>query len=342
MHGQAVSSVIHMCCCPAFKRSPDVHISTEWGIHMFKKDWIRSLSAIVLAVLLTLVPGAIGAHAADMYPLSITDDLGRKVEITSKPRRFVSLAPSWTEILFELGLGDQVVGVTQFCDYPAEAAKKTKVGGFSDPNIELIVSLQADVVFGTTMHMKVAPEFEKRGIKFVCQNAQTVRGVMDNIMMAAKIAGVPDRADKVNGNIEKTIAQVTKAVAKIPVKERLSVLYLVWDEPVMSVGPNTLISDMITCAGGVSITRDASSDYPSYSLEAIVAKNPDVILAPHVHSGGGLDPATLKSKAGWQTIDAVRKGNVFLVDDNLVSRPGPRVGEGVMEFARALYPELFR
>ena len=309
---------------------------------MFKKDWIRSLSAIVLAVLLALVPGAIGAHAADTYPLSITDDLGRKIEIPAKPQRFVSLAPSWTEILFELGLGDQVVGVTQFCDYPAEAAKKTKVGGFSDPNIELIVALQPDVVFGTTMHMKVAPEFEKRGVKFVYQNAQTVRGVMDNIVMAAKIAGVPGRADQVNERIGKTISQVASALAKIPAEKRVSVLYLVWDEPVMSVGPNTLISDMISCAGGVSITHDASSDYPSYSLETIVAKNPDVILAPGVHGGGGLDPATLKSKAGWQAIGAVRKGNVFLVDDNLVSRPGPRVGEGVMEFAGALYPELFK
>ncbi len=141
--------------------------------------------------------------------------------------------------------------MTQFCDYPAEAAKKTKVGGFSDPNIELIVALQPDVVFGTTMHMKVAPEFEKRGIKLVYQNAQTVRGVMDNIVMAAKIAGVPGRADQVNERIGKTISQVASALAKIPPAEkRVSVLYLVWDEPVMSVGPNTLISDMIPALEG--------------------------------------------------------------------------------------------
>lgn len=309
---------------------------------MSGKKWTRLASALLIILIAMSVVGGPKISAADPYPLSITDDMGRKVVIDKKPQRFVSLAPSWTEILYSLGLEDQVVGVTTFCDYPAEAAKKAKVGGFSDPNMELIVSLAPDVVFGTTMHMKVAQEFEKRGIRFVCQNASSVEGVMEDIRMAARVAGVQGEADKVIAQIQKTMDQVTKAVAKLPEGKRLKVLYLVWDEPIMSIGPKTLLNDMISRAGGVSITQDASSDYPSYSLEAIVAKNPDVIMAPRVHGGGGLDPVTIKAKPGWQAISAVKKGNVVLVDDNLVSRPGPRVGEGVLEIARALYPDLFR
>lgn len=308
---------------------------------MFKSKWTRLAPVIVLVAMLLSMLAPMGG-AANSYPLAVTDDMGRKVTFGAKPERFVSLAPSWTEILYALGLGDKVAGVTTFCDYPAEAASKTKVGGFSDPNIELIVSLGADVAFGTTMHRKVEPEIERRGIKFVYQNAATVEAVMDDIKLVAAIAGVPDRAKQVNAGIQKTVNRVKGVVSAIPEAKRLKVLYLVWDEPVMSVGPNTLISDMITLAGGVSITRDAGTDWPSYSLEAIVAINPDVVLAPRIHGGGGLDPEALKTKPGWQALDAVKNGRVHLVDDNLVSRPSPRVGEGVLEIAEALYPELFK
>lgn len=308
---------------------------------MHKTRWTRLAPAIILAALLLSVIAS-ACMSASKYPLTVTDDMGRKIVFDTQPKRFVSLAPSWTEILFALGLGDQVVGVTTYCDYPAEAAKKEKVGGFSDPNIELIVALKADVVFGTTLHKKVQSDIERRGIKFVCENATSVEGVKNNITITAAIAGVPERAQQVNAVIQNTIDRVKNTLAAVPESRRLKVLYLVWDEPVMSVGPKTLISDMLSAAGGVSITGDAESDYPSYSLETIVAVNPDVILAPRVHGGGGLDIQSLRTKPGWQALDAVKKGNVYLVEDNLVSRPGPRVGEGVLEIARTLYPELFK
>lgn len=308
---------------------------------MFRRNWGWLATVFLLAILISsmVTPAACGAGT---YPVTITDDMGRRVVFDTRPQRIVSLAPSWTEILFALGLGDRVVGVTTFCDYPAEAARKEKVGGFSDPNIELIVSLKADVVFGTSIHRKVVPELERRGIKFVYQRATSVEGVMGNIGVAAEVAGLPERAREVNASIERAVSSVKNTLASVPEAKRRKVLYLVWDEPIMSVGSSTLMSDMLSLAGGVSVTRNASSDYPSYSLEIILTANPDVVLAPRIHGGGGLDPRTLKTKPGWQALDAVKKGNVRLVDDNLVSRAGPRVGEAVLEIASALYPELFR
>ncbi|MGI6083425.1 MAG: ABC transporter substrate-binding protein [Limnochordia bacterium] len=284
------------------------------------------------------------AQANIQYPITVTDDMGREVVISSRPERLVSLAPSWTEILFSLGLEDQVVGVTTFCDYPPAVAGKQKVGGFSDPNIELIVALKADVVFGTTIHQKVVTELERRGIKFICQKATSVEQVRNNVRMAAMVAGVPEQAEAVTADIDKKIALVrdTLSSSSLPYVGKRTVLYLVWDEPVMSLGPKTLISDLITLAGGISMTRDAATDYPSYSLETVIAANPDVVLAPAVPGGAGVDPQALKNKAGWRALTAVRQGNVRLVDDNLVSRAGPRVGEGVLEMARAIYPELFK
>jgi|LSQX01.1.fsa_nt_gb iron complex transport system substrate-binding protein len=300
-----------------------------------------SLLAVLIVVVLTC--GVMAEAEGVQYPVTVTDDMGREVVISSRPERLVSLAPSWTEILFALGLEDRVVGVTTFCDYPPAVEKKQKVGGFSDPNIELIVALRADVVFGTTIHHKVVTELERRGIKFICQKASSVEDVKNNIRMAALIAGVPERAETVNAEIDEKIALVRDALSSssLPDVGKRTVLYLLWDEPVMSVGPKTLISDMITLGGGVSIAKDANTDYPSYSLETVIAANPDVILAPDVPGGAGVDPQTLKNKAGWRAVSAVQKDNVRLVEDNLVSRAGPRVGEGVLEMAKAIYPELF-
>ncbi|MGI6610346.1 MAG: ABC transporter substrate-binding protein [Limnochordia bacterium] len=302
----------------------------------------HALLVLSVLVLLSLVESV--GHAAGQYPITVSDDMGRKVTFATRPERLVSLAPSWTEILFALGVEDRLVGVTTFCDYPAAATRKQKVGGFSDPNIELIVALKADVVFGTTMHHKIVPELERRGIRFVCQNAASVENVMGNIRVAGMVAGVPEKAKEVNRSIEKAVTEVrnTWASSSLPQAGKRKVLYLVWDEPVMSVGPKTLISDMLSIAGGISITKDATTDYPSYSLEAILAANPDAVLAPKIHGGGGLDPQALKAQPGWRALNAVRQGNVRLVDDNLVSRPGPRVGEGVLEMAKAIYPELFK
>ena len=275
------------------------------------------------------------------YPLTVTDSFGRQITIHEKPERFISLAPSNTEILFALRLAQEVVGVTTFCNYPPEAKDKEKVGGFSDPNIEKIVSLKPDLVLATGMHKKVVGELANLGINVMVLDAKSVQEVMNAIQLVARIAGKTDVADEVIGEMQKKIDLVKSAVKDIPEGKRVKAFYLVWDEPIMTAGPNTLLHDLITLAGGVNIARDAGQQYPTYSLEVLVAKNPDVIMAPRVHGGGGIDPEKIRTKTGWNVISAVKNNRVYLLEDDLVSRPGPRIVDGLLEVARALYPERF-
>lgn len=316
---------------------------------MLKRHSLRIASISVLLVLaMSFFTHCKGAQpkpssntAAPAYPLTVTDSLGRQVNIQKKPERFVSLAPSNTEILFALGLAQEVVGVTTFCNYPPEAKDKEKVGGFSDPNIEKIVSLKPDLVLATSMHEKVVGELEKLGINVMVLAAKSVQEVMNTIQLVATTAGNTNEADRVIGEMQKKIDLVKSAVKDIPEGKRVKAFHLVWDEPIMTAGPNTLLHDLITLAGGINIAKDAGQQYPTYSLEVLVAKNPDVIMAPRIHGGGGLDPEKIKTKTGWNVISAVKNNRVYLLEDDLVSRPGPRIVDGLLEVARALYPERF-
>ncbi|MEW6226666.1 MAG: ABC transporter substrate-binding protein [Bacillota bacterium] len=316
---------------------------------MFKRHSVRIASVVMLLVL----AASSSAHCqgaqskssssttALTYPLTVTDSFGRQITIHEKPERFISLAPSNTEILFALRLAQEVVGVTTFCNYPPEAKDKEKVGGFSDPNIEKIVSLKPDLVLATSMHKKVVGELADLGINVMALDARSVQEVMNAIQLVARIAGKTDVADEVVGEMQKKIDLVKSAVKDIPEGKRVKAFYLVWDEPIMTAGPNTLLHDLITLAGGVNIANDAGQQYPTYSLEVLVAKNPDVIMAPRIHGGGGLDPEKIKTKTGWNVISAVKNNRIYLLEDDLVSRPGPRIVDGLLEVARALYPERF-
>lgn len=315
---------------------------------MSRKHLARLLTTLlVLGLALSLLSGCRPAtpvqpeKASAQYPMTVTDHAGRSVTLDKKPERLVSLAPSNTEILFALGLGEKVLGVTTYCDYPQEAKNKEKIGGFSDPNIEKIVALKPDLVFGTTMHKKAVADMEKVGLKVLLLNAASIEGVMDEVGLAGKVTGRAEQADSVVSSMQAKIQSVQAALKDIKDDAKARVFYLMWDDPIMTVGPKTLISDVLTRAGGVNIAADAEKDYPNYSLEVLVTKNPDVIVYTKMGSGTGLNPATIKSKAGWGAISAIKKDRIYSVEDNLMSRPGPRIVEGLAETAKALYPDKF-
>lgn len=279
--------------------------------------------------------------ATSEYPLTITDDAGRSVTIEKQPEKIVSLAPSNTEILFALGLGDKVVGNTTYCDYPEEAKSVEKIGGFSDPSLEKIVSLEPDLLLGTSMHKKFVSDIEGLNLTLVLINSTDIAGVMEDVKMIGNITGASDAADNVVAQAQAKVDSVENALKGIADSDKVQVFYLMWDDPIMTVGPNTLISDVITHAGGVNIAADADQDYPTYSLEVLVTKDPDAIVYTKMGSGTGLDPETIKSKTGWESIAAVRNDRLYSIDDNLMSRPGPRIVDGLVETAKALYPDKF-
>lgn len=315
---------------------------------MINNRRIRTLSALILLVVIVSVfSGCSKAQpvpppaTSTTFPITVSDDTGRSLTIDKKPEKIVSLAPSNTEILYALGLGGKVVGNTEYCDYPEEAKDVEKVGGFSDPNIEKIVSLEPDLVLGTTMHEKHVADMEKLGLKVVLINATNIDGVMKDVELVGQITGQTQEAETVVSDMQEKVSGVQTALKDLADDKKVKVFYLMWDDPITTVGSNTLISDVLITAGGVNVAADAEQDYPNYSLEVLVTKNPDAIVYTKMGSGTGLNPDTIKSKSGWEAISAVKNDRIYSIDDNLMSRPGPRIVDGLIETAKVLYPDRF-
>jgi iron complex transport system substrate-binding protein len=272
------------------------------------------------------------------FPLTITDDLGNEVTIEAEPQRIVSMAPNHTEILYALGLGDKVVGVTEYCNSPPEAQEKPKVGGFSNIDLEQVVGLNPDLVLGTSIHAQsVGPALAERGLKVVLIDPETVEDVLEKIVLVGKVAGREETAialaDELRGRIEATMARVQKAEHKPRVYWELS-------NDLYTAGPGSFIEDLITRAGGINIAADTKEQWPQLNLEALILADPEVIvLADHPY---GETAEGVKARPGWADISAVKNDRIVeILDDNLVSRPGPRMAEALEFVAKALHPELF-
>ncbi len=279
------------------------------------------------------------------YPLTVTDDLGREVTIPGRPDKIISLAPSNSEILFAVGAGDQVVGVTQYCNYPPEACQaKEVIGGFSPKSmsIEKILALEPDVVFSAgSFHMPVIEALEKAGVPVVALDPQGFEGIYDDILLVGQITDHAEEAEALVADMKARVAAVTAAVADIPAEERLKVFYEVWDEPLMTAGPDTFIGQMIELAGGVNIFGDMEEQYPQVSAEVVIERNPDVILGPDSHADA-LTPEKIAARPGWENIKAVQTGRIYTVNGDIVSRAGPRVVDALETIAQLLYPERFQ
>ncbi len=267
---------------------------------------------------------------------TITDDLGRAVTISKTAERIVSLAPSNTEILFALGLGDKVVGVTEYCDYPPEATQKEKVGGFSTVNVEKVVSLNPDLVLATGGEQEgFVTQLEGLGITVVALYPDNLDGILHDITLVGDIAGAKEVADTLTENLRRRIENITNVVENAG---KPKVFYLVWDEPLMTVGRGrgTFPDDLITLAGGTNLGAAASGDWPAYSLEMLVAEDPDVIVLAH-----GKSAESMGTLSGWSSLTAVQRGRVYQIDSNISSRAGPRIVDALENMARYIHPELF-
>jgi iron complex transport system substrate-binding protein len=274
------------------------------------------------------------------YPLTIKDSQGRTVIIKREPARIVSIAPSTTELLYALGLGPKVVAVSSWCDYPPEVKKKEKVGSFSEPNVEKIVSLAPDVVFGAAGASAAALEqLGQLGIPSAIIDSRTIEGVFGCIRDMARITNRVAAGNALCASLEKRMGKVVSKIATLPKKNRPKVFYELWNDPLMSAGSGTFINDLIKLAGGMNIAGDAGTEWPAYSLEVLINKNPDIIIYAH-----GMDSVDkIRDRKGWANIKAVKTGRIILLpDENIVLRPGPRIIQGLEAIAKALHPELFK
>ena len=299
---------------------------------------------LVLAMMLSLFASC--APAPKEVPSStgeVTDQLGRVVKLEGIPQRIISLAPSNTEILFSLGLADKIVAVTDYCDYPPEAKEKPSIGGFSTPNIEELVALSPDLILATSIHEKrIIPQLEGKGMTVFALNPKTLDEVLEAINLVGEITGEEEKASGLVAEMENRIKAVTDKADGLPENERPRVFYIVWHDPLMAAGSETLQDDLIEKAGGINIARDFSG-YADISLEAFIAANPEVMIAGGGHgSGEDLTFQFAKTELRLKNTDARQNNRVYMIDGNLTSRPGLRIVDGLEKFAEFIHPELFK
>jgi len=251
------------------------------------------------------------------------------------PNRVVSLSPSITEIVYALGLGDRLVGVTTYCDYPEEARKKEKIGGMSNPSLEAVVSLRPDIVVMTTDGNPKGFEERLRSLKIKTYvfKARRLSDLPQGIRDMGLALGVKERADALAKDIERRINSFIHDSRFTVHGSRKKVLFIIWPEPLIVAGPGTAIDDAITLLGAQNIVSAPNLPYPKYSIEEIIRQCPDVIFIGKGHIDmKRASEGFLKKIEGLQ---AVKRGAVFYMSDKLY-RLGPRTIEGIEEMARYL------
>jgi len=297
---------------------------------------------LVAVISLTFLTACSQPESAGTSPLEITDQLGRTVVVEETPQTIVSLAPSNTEILFALGLGDRVVAVTDFCNYPPEVEEEPTVGGFSNPNIEEIVALSPDLVLATSMHEgEIIPQLEEYGVTVFALNPMTIDEVVEAITMVGEVTGTEDEAADLLSDMQKRIKAVTDKMSGLSAGEKPRVLYAVWHDPVMTAGAGTLHDELMTLAGGDNIAHDLAG-FDTISLEVVITANPQVMIAG-VGMGTGEDMPLqfVSTEPRLSDTDARKNDRVYAINVDLVGRPGPRIVEALEQFAVFLHPEIF-
>ena len=254
------------------------------------------------------------------------------------PKSIVALSPSAAEILFTIGAGDQVSAVSEFTDFPEAAKAKPVVGGFDGKtlSLETIMSFKPDLVYITEgMHNFLIATLEANGIAYYVSKGDSIASVEQEILEVGKITGHEKEAAKVVDSMEKKLKKAEASAHKSGAKSSaaVKVYWEVWNAPYMSAGASSFINDVIKAAGGENIFADLPDAYPMVSEESIISRQPAVILIP-ASTGMAADAVGLRN--GWADIPAVKGGRVFVVDDNVYTRPGPRVADVVLELSELL------
>lgn len=303
--------------------------------------------AFVVLVLTGLVLIPAGAPAADRHlppllprladgdTIVLTDDLGIRVTLPEPAARIVSLVPAATEILFAIGAGDRLVGRTRFDRHPQEVLAVPSVGDGVRPSVELIVALEPDLVilFAGPDSGRAADELRRVGIQVLAVRHNTLADLYRNIGRLGQITGSSGPSERLSAAIREDLESVGEATGSLL---RRSVYYDAWWQPPITIGRGSYLDSLITLAGGRNVFGDLQSPSPQVSLEAIAAREPEIILYP-VHRGVE-GRAPVSERPGWHILEAVRSGRVRVFDGELVVRLGPKVAAAVRELARAIHP----
>jgi len=280
--------------------------------------------------------------------VTLVDFMGNVVTLTAPPERIVSLAPSNTEMLFAVGAGDKVVGVTDFCNYPnnfaewVEAGNMTSIGNYYGPSVEPIIALEPDLVLASTGSLDAAANLKSLGYNVLVLEARTIDGVLQDILLVGRATGKHVEAGVLVSNIRARIDAIANQAAAATTTPK--VYHEVWNDPLMSAGPETFISELITLAGGTNIFNDATTSWPTVSSEAIIEKNPDVMVFPDMYMGVQNFYQTVEAvenRPGWDLISAVQNDAIYEINADIISRSGPRLADALEALAKMIHPEIF-
>jgi iron complex transport system substrate-binding protein len=300
---------------------------------------VRKSILMLVLLALTALPCLLTACNEAASPFTVTDDLGREVYIEKTPESVVSLAPSITEILFAVGLGDKVVGVTEHSDYPEGAKAKPQVGRYFAASLESIVEKDPDLIL-TDGYDPVIEQIKELGIPMLVFQPTGIAGIFQDIRLVGQVMNVEDRAGELVDSLQQRMDTVAELAATATTKP--TVFYEIdATDPTKpwTSGPGSFADTMISLAGGQNIVKEGGA-WLQINLEKLLSADPDIVILgdyPYV------TPEQVKGRAGvWQELPAVKYGRVYAISDpSLTSRPGPRIIDGLEELARIIHPELF-
>lgn len=300
------------------------------------KTWKFTLLILCVSTLVSILAfSGCAEERKPAYPMTIMDGIGRTVSIPHEPKRIICLAPSAAEIVFAVGAGSRVVGVSEYTKHPAEAQEITKIGSYINISLEKIVSLEPNVLFADPYQSQVVESLERLNLTVVVLNYKTMEQILSNIALVGKVVGQEKEASSLVRIIETKIEAVVAKTSNLKEAEKPKVLYLY--EPIWVAGSGTLANSYIQKAGGINVASDIQ-ECKEMNLETVIVRNPDVILCVV-----GYVPTFdwVMNKPRLQEVNALKNKRVYSLDADTVDCPGPRVGIALELVAKCLYPELF-
>lgn len=279
-----------------------------------------------------------GQIAEEVYIVEVEDQFGNHIKLGKYPERIVSLAPSNTEALFALGLDEEIIGVTSYCNYPEAALEKEQIGSYSNLNLERIIELEPDLIINYgQVDEEMKARLEEANILIIEYLPESIEEVIETIKSIAVITGREEEGIKLTEEMLEKKAEIEEKIKGLETKR---VFYEVWPDPLMTAGPGSFIDQLINLANGENIAKDAIGEYPQFDLEELVEKNPQVYIG--TDHGMEIDLDAIAQRPGYQGIEAIENKAVYLLDGDILSRTGPRIIEALELLAKAIHPEAFQ
>jgi iron complex transport system substrate-binding protein len=309
--------------------------------HFVAQKALMGLRLVAVVAFLSGLPLCAPAAQIPATPAyrEVTDELGRIIRIPQTIRRIVSLAPNLTETVYALGLQDRLVGDTDYCDFPPEAQQKPKVGGAINPSLETIASLHPDLVLVTKNlnRLDTVNALDTLGIPSYATDPHTVEAIIASTEHLADLLGAPETGTALGKDMERRITAIKERVGALPSRR---VLFIVWTEPLISIGKDTFIADALQHAGAISVI-DSSQNWPQINLEEVVHLQPEFLVFAEPHpEDAARTTDKLADLPGWRILDAVKHRRYAVISD-AVNRPAPRIASAIEDLARQLHPEAF-